>query len=111
MAEIALYVIVAVVALFGAATAIRVGLRAFRRSSLMKRFGDAAMVDTILEGRIARGMNADMVRAAWGEPADMDEVVLKTKSKHEMKYDETGKNRFGRRVYLEDGAVVGWEIK
>ena len=111
MAEIAIYAVIAVVALFGAATAIRVLLRGMRRSSLMKRFGDGAMVDTIMEGRIAKGMSSDMVIAAWGEPADMDETVLKTKSKHEMKYDQTGKNRFGKRVYLEDGTVVGWEIK
>ena len=108
MAEIVLYL---VVALFGAATAIRVGLRGWRRSALMTRFDDAEMVATIMEKRIAKGMTADMVREAWGEPADMDEVVLKTKSKHEMKYDQTAKNRFGRRVYLEDGRVVGWEIK
>ena len=111
MAEMALYAVVAIVALFGAATAVRVAWRGWTRSRLMKRFGDAVMVDTIMEKRIARGMTADMVRAAWGEPADMDEEVLKTKSKHEMKYDQTGKNRFARRVHLEDGLVVGWEIK
>jgi len=68
MVEIAIYAVVAVVALFGAATAIRLLLSGMRRSSLMKRFGDSAMVDTIMEGRIARGMTADMIIAAWGEP-------------------------------------------
>ena len=82
-----------------------------RRSLLMKKFGDRLMVDTIMEGRIARGMTLEMVLAVWGEPADLDETVLKTKTKHEMKYDQKGKNRFGTRVYLENGVVVGWETK
>ena len=77
----------------------------------MKRYDDALMVDTIMEGRIARGMTADMVIDVWGEPADMDETVLKTKTKREMKYDQKGENRFGTRVYLENGVVVGWETK
>lgn len=52
-----------------------------------------------------------MVVAAWGKPADLDEVVMKTKTKAEMKYDQKGKNRFGTRVYIENGSVVGWETK
>lgn len=85
--------------------------RKLRRMILMRRYDDALMVDTIMEGRIARGMSAEMVVDVWGQPADMDETVLKTKTKREMKYDQKGKNRFGTRVYLEDGVVVGWETK
>ena len=87
------------------------GLRRLRRTLWMRQFEDADMVDTMMEGRIARGMTLDMVRAVWGDPADLDETVLKTKTKHEMKYDQKGKNRFGTRVYLENGIVVGWETK
>ena len=82
-----------------------------RKALLMRRFGDEGMVATILEGRIAKGMSPEMVVAAWGKPADVDEVVLKTKSKLEMKFDQKGKNRFGTRVQFEDGLVVGWERK
>ena len=90
---------------------IRLGLRRLRRWMLMRLYGDAEMVATILSGEIAQGMSAEMVIDAWGQPADMDEKVMKTKTKREMKYDQTGKNRFGTRVYLENGAVVGWETK
>lgn len=90
---------------------VRHASKRFRRASLLKRFEDQAMVDTIMEGRIAQGMTAEMVIATWGEPADMDETVMKTKTKREMKYDQKGKNRFGTRVYLENGVVVGWETK
>jgi hypothetical protein len=90
---------------------LRRGLRLMRRQNLLSRFDDPAMVDTILEGRIAQGMTAEMVVAVWGEPEDLDETVMKTKRKTEMKYNQTGKNRFGTRVHLEDGIVVGWEVK
>ena len=89
----------------------RWALRRLWRASLMRQFGDEAMVDVIMEGTIARGMTREMVEAALGTPADVDEVVLKTKAKLEMKYDPKGRNRFGTRVRLEDGYVVGWEIK
>ena len=85
--------------------------RKIKRAMLMRRHGDVEMVDTIMAGQIARGMSLDMVLDAWGTPADMDETVLKTKTKRELKYDQTGKNRFGTRVYLENGEVVGWETK
>lgn len=82
-----------------------------RRRRWMDRHGDAVMVDTMMAGQIARGMTLDMVLDVWGTPADMDETVMKTKTKRQLKYDQTGKNRFGTRVYLEDGVVVGWETK
>ena len=89
----------------------RLAMKKARRAILMKRYDNPDMVDTIMEGRIAQGMTAEMVMDVWGEPADMDETVLKTKTKREMKYDQKGKNRFGTRVYLENGVVVGWETK
>lgn len=91
--------------------AVRVLMRKARRVILMKRYDDAGMVDTIMSGQIAQGMSAEMVIDTWGQPADMDETVMKTKTKREMKYDQKGKNRFGTRVYLENGVVVGWETK
>jgi hypothetical protein len=86
-------------------------LMGLRRRSLMARYDHAEFVASILDGRIMRGMSMDMVIDVWGEPADLDEVALKTKTKTEIKYDQKGKNRFGTRVYLEDGIVVGWETK
>lgn len=77
----------------------------------MRCYNDATFVDTMMAGQIACGMTLEMVLDVWGEPADMDETVLKTKTKRELKYDQKGKNRFGMRVYLENGEVVGWETK
>ena len=87
------------------------GFRALRRRALMARYDDAEFVASIMDGQIMRGMSMEMVIDVWGEPADLDEIALKTKTKTEMKYDQKGKNRFGTRVHLEDGMVVGWETK
>lgn len=99
------------VALLAAILLVRVALYRLRRWFLMQKFGDAEMVRVILSGEIAQGMTPAMVIAAWGRPADVDETVMKTRTKAEMKYDQTGNNRFGTRVYLENGVVVGWETK
>ena len=105
------YVIGAVLGIGVAIVALRIGLRALRRTLLMRRYDDAEMVAVILSGQIAQGMTAEMVIDTWGKPADMDERVMKTKTKQETKYNQTGMNRFGTRVYHEDGVVVGWETK
>lgn len=97
--------------LFVAKWAIGRGIHSMRRRSLMGRYDHPEFVASIMDGQIMRGMTMDMVIDVWGDPADLDEVALKTKTKTEMKYDQKGKNRFGTRVYLEDGIVVGWETK
>lgn len=100
-------VVAAALAWFG----LRAGLAKLRRRRWLDRHGDPDMVETMMAGQIARGMTLDMVLDVWGRPADMDETVMKTKTKRQLKYDQTGKNRFGTRVYLENGVVVGWETK
>ena len=86
-------------------------LKKAKRALWLRAHQDEEMVAVMMEGRIARGMTIEMVLDVWGQPADLDETVLKTKSKQEMKYDQKGKNRFGTRVHLENGLVVGWETK
>lgn len=106
-----IYVIVGFIALLLGKWLLSRALRALRHKALMIRYEDAEFVASIIDGQIMRGMSAEMVKDVWGEPADLDEIALKTKTKTEMKYDQKGKNRFGTRVYLEDGIVVGWETK
>jgi hypothetical protein len=81
-----------------------------RYHDLASRFGDEA-AQSIMVGQIWVGATADMVIEALGAPADTDERVLKTKTKHVYKYWPTGPNRYAYRVTLEDGVVVGWDDK
>jgi hypothetical protein len=63
----------------------------------------------ILNGTIRQGMTANMVIAAWGQPAAVDRKVLKTKTKEILKYGPGPGRSFANKVIVEDGIVVGWE--
>lgn len=80
-----------------------------RREYLMRKYGDAEIVEDIINGVIRQGMTYEMVIDSWGKPADVDERVFKTKTSHTFKYHQTGRNQFASRVKLENGIVVGWK--
>jgi hypothetical protein len=81
-----------------------------QRESLVERFG-AENAERILRREIWQGQTEIMLIASRGAPADEEEHVMKTKMKRVYKYDRQGANRFGLRVFVEDGVVVGWEGK
>ncbi len=81
-----------------------------RVADIVARFGPA-MAGRILRGEIWQGQTNEQLVAALGQPADVEERVMKTKAKAIYKYAQSGANRFGLRVTLEQGVVVGWEDK
>jgi type II secretory pathway pseudopilin PulG len=81
-----------------------------QRDSLVERFG-AEDADRILRHEIWQGQTEVMLIASRGAPADEEEHVMKTKTKRTYKYDPQGANRYGLRVFVENGVVVGWEGK
>ncbi len=48
-----------------------------------------------------------------GDPVAVDRAVYKTKAKETFgsTYQQSGDNRFGLRVTVEDGCVIGWNKK
>jgi hypothetical protein len=58
-----------------------------------------------------QGQTQEQLLDSLGRPADTDTKVLKTKTKEIWKYNRVGKNRFGLRVTVENGVVVGWDKK
>lgn len=82
-----------------------------RYEALVRKYGDARIASRIMEGSIWQEMTEEMVRDSWGPPAAVEVKVLKTKHKEIWKYTQTGKNRFRNRVIIENGIVVGWDIK
>jgi hypothetical protein len=56
-------------------------------------------------------MTAEQLRDSWGEPASIEEKVMKTKIKQVFKYRPVAANRFRDKVTLEDGVIVGWDQK
>jgi len=81
-----------------------------RWDGLCQRFGPE------IAGRIWRrelwlGMSPEMVREIHGPPVAIEEQVSASRVRHIMKYRHMGGLRFGLRINVEDGAVVGWEDK
>jgi hypothetical protein len=54
-------------------------------------------------------MTEDQLLESWGGPADRDYEIRKSKTKETWKYGQIGRNRFTSRVFLENGAVIGWK--
>jgi len=79
-----------------------------RYQNLAARFGDQA-ARAIMERKVWQGATHEMVQEAFGPPLAIDEKVLKTKTRHVYKYNQLTANRYGFKVTLENGVVVGWE--
>jgi hypothetical protein len=69
------------------------------------------IANRIVNKQVWQGETAEQLLESLGRPVDVDERVLKTKTKHVWKYYQKGANRFGLRIMLEDGVVVGWDEK
>lgn len=81
-----------------------------RLQRLAGRFGSEA-AQRIMKREFWQGQTMEMLIESLGAPADVDERVMKNKTRQVYKYRQTGVNRFALRVTLEDGVVVGWEDK
>jgi hypothetical protein len=88
--------------------AMRIAAVAERRRSLTAKYGDALLVERIMQRQVWQGMTADQLMDSRGRPADLDEKVYKTKTVHIYKYNQDGVNRFRTRITVENDEVVGW---
>lgn len=82
-----------------------------RRMRLTMKYRDEQLVQNLLDERFWQGQTAEQLRDSLGEPLDIDQKVLKTKVKEVWKYEQTGKNRYGLKITLDDGIVVSWDQK
>ena len=82
-----------------------------RRTRLMEKYGDAELVDRLMRKMFWQGQSEEQLMDSLGRPLDIDQKVLKTKTKEVWKYNRTGKSRYALRITLENGEVVGWDQK
>jgi hypothetical protein len=82
-----------------------------RRAALLSKYGDSQVVERIMSKTIWVGETSDQLHDSLGAPIDVDQHVLKTKRKETWKYVRKGVNRYGLRVVVENGFVVGWDEK
>lgn len=90
---------------------VMVSLLLARRMRLTMKYRDEQLVQNLLDERFWQGQTAEQLRDSLGEPLDIDQKVLKTKVKEVWKYEQTGKNRYGLKITLDDGIVVSWDQK
>lgn len=83
--------------------------RKARRKRLMEKYGNAELVEAILNRKVLQGMTREQLYDSWGRPVETGHEIYKKTVRETFKYDRTGRNRFKKRVYLENGIVVGWK--
>ena len=104
-----LFVIVGIIVLIGVSIWANERSKQQRRQALLEKYGDPEIVDAIMNKNFWVGQTHEQLRDSLGAPVDVDEQVLKTKVKHTWKYQRRGRNRYGLRVTLDNGVVVGWQ--
>lgn len=82
-----------------------------RLKYLRHKYNDEDVVQKIVAGYIWQGQSREQLKDAIGDPVAVDQALLKTKTKETWKYRQSGVNRFGLRVTVENGYVVGWDHK
>ena len=93
------------------ALVIRVAAKRRRMRHLLSKYQDPLIVERIISKIIWVGETCGQLADSIGNPVDMDEKLLKTKRKSIWKYAHKAGNRYGLRVTVEDGIVVGWDEK
>lgn len=84
--------------------------RAAWRARLVVTYGDQ-IADRIMRGMFWQGQTKDQLVESLGAPLDIDQKVLKTKTREVWKYNQRGKNRYGLKITMEDGVVTEWDQK
>jgi hypothetical protein len=109
--DIAIVIAVVLIAVCVVAILLPVVLKVRRKRQLAAKYGDAVVAERIMTKKIWQGMTREQLLESWGNPADIDRKVYKTKEKETLSYNQVGKNRYRDKVQLEDGIVVGWDQK
>lgn len=89
----------------------KVASKKARRNELMKKYNNAQLVDAIMGRSFWQGQTKGQLVDSLGNPHDIDKKVMKTKTKETWKYNHLGGNRYGLRITIEDGEVIGWDQK
>ncbi len=82
-----------------------------RLAYLREKYKDEELVQNIYGGYFWQGQTEEQLIDAIGEPLAVDRKVLKIKNRDIWKYNRKGANRYGLRITIEDGCVVGWDKK
>lgn len=82
-----------------------------RREKIYQKYGHTEIADRIIKKMFWVGQTSDQLLDSLGQPLDIDETVLKTKKKEIWKYCQKSPSRYGLKIKVENGIVVGWDEK
>jgi uncharacterized protein YecT (DUF1311 family) len=88
--------------------AVKIANAARRRRLLIAKYGEA-IAARIIARDLWLGMTQEQLIESLGNPVEIGNEILRTKTKQVWKYGQTGKNRFRQRVTVENGIVSGWK--
>lgn len=83
----------------------------FRRQKIYRKYGRTDKAKKIIKKIVWVGQTTEELIDSLGQPVDIDQSVMKTKTKEVWKYQQKGVNRFGLKMKIEDNAVAGWDEK
>lgn len=82
-----------------------------RREYLLSKYGDAEIVESIMKRCFWVGQTSEQLVDSLGNPVDKSVKIMKTRYREIWKYNQTGKNRYGLRITLDDHVVQTWDQK
>jgi hypothetical protein len=82
-----------------------------RLEYLRNKYHDEAIVQRILGHGFWEGQTAEQLVDSIGNPLSVDHKTFKATTRQIWKYDRRGANRYGLRITLDGGIVVGWDQK
>lgn len=94
-----------------AAEEVREAAEQARKDWIYKKYGQTEIADKIINKTVWVGETSEQLTDSLGQPIDIDEQVLKTKKKEVWKYYRKSVNRYGFKVIIENGIVIGWDEK
>lgn len=69
------------------------------------------VVQRMISERVWQGQTSTELADSLGNPSNVDRKLLATRTREIWKYYPRGVNRYGLRITLDDGIVVGWDFK
>lgn len=82
-----------------------------RKESIYQKYGHTENAERIINKIIWLGETSEQLSDSFGKPLDIDEQVFKTKKKEVWKYYQKSTNRYGLKITIENGVVIGWDEK
>ncbi len=82
-----------------------------RKDHIYQKYGHTELAENIINKMFWVGQTSEQLLDSLGKPIEIDENVLKTKKKETWKYYQKSATRFGLKIKVENGIVVGWDVK